>query len=198
MRSFIASNGLAVFLSAVSVGAFAADNTTQQSPDQWRASKLVGVPIYGPNNQSVGKISDVLMSKDGHAASVIIGVGGFLGIGEKDVAIPYDQVKFTEQPMLPQANPMSTTAATAPNNTMASAVATNTPNKTVGGMATSGAVAPATTVGMGAPGDAPGAGGPAMGSADTAALRSTAYPDHGMIDMTADQLKSAPNFQFAK
>lgn len=194
MRSFVTSQGLAIMFSAVSLGAFAADNMAQQSPDQWRASKLVGLQIYGPNNQSVGKISDVLMSKDGKAASVIIGVGGFLGIGEKDVAVPYQQVRFTDTPMMPPANPVPTnSAATALNNTMASAVATNVPNKTLGGMAANGGVAPATTVGLGAPGDAPGAGAGEMPVA-----HSTAYPDHGMIDMTVDQLKSAPTFSFAK
>lgn len=194
VRSFMASRCLAIVFSAVSLGAFAADTTVQQSPDQWRASKLVGLQVYGPDNQSVGKISDVLMSKDGKAASVIIGVGGFLGLGEKDVSVPYEQVKFTEQPMLPPANPDPTriAGATAPNNTMASAIATKVPNKTVGGMAADGGVAPATTVGLGTPGDAP------AGTGDIAVMHSTAYPDHGTIDMTVDQLKAAPTFQFAK
>ena len=55
--------------------------------------------IYGPEKKDVGKITDVLLSKDGKADLIIIGVGGFLGIGEKDVAVPFDQVKFTDQPM---------------------------------------------------------------------------------------------------
>ena len=75
------------------------DTLTQESPDQWRASKLAGVAVYGPEKKDVGKITDVLLSKDGKAEFVIIGVGGFLGIGEKDVAVPFDQVKFTDQPM---------------------------------------------------------------------------------------------------
>lgn len=54
----------------------------QQSSAQWRASKLVGLRIYGPNNTNVGKIIDVLMDHDGKAQAVVIGVGGFLGIGE--------------------------------------------------------------------------------------------------------------------
>ena len=74
------------------------DTLAQESPDQWRASKLAGVAVYGPEEKDVGKITDVLLSKDGKAQFVIIGVGGFLGNGEKDVAVPYDQVKFTDQP----------------------------------------------------------------------------------------------------
>ncbi len=217
VRAHMASAAFAALLTLSATTAFAADAgaLSQESPDQWRASKLAGVAIYGPDNRSVGKISDVLMSKDGKAEYVIVGVGGFLGIGEKDVAIPYDQVKFTDQPIVSPANPagfnnaMGGTAenggvAPAVNNTMASAVATGTPNAPVGGMAPNGGIAPATTVGLGTPADtlgtptAPamaGASGPASGAA--APARSTAYPDHGTIDMTADQLKSAPTFKFA-
>ena len=71
---------------------------TRETPDEWRASKLAGVPIYGPDNKKVGTITDVLMNREGKAELVVIGVGGFLGIGEKDVSVPYDQVKFTDQP----------------------------------------------------------------------------------------------------
>jgi putative membrane protein len=145
---------------------------TEESPDQWRASKLAGVTVYGPEKKDVGKITDVLISKDGKAEYVIIGVGGFLGIGEKDVAVPYDQVKFTDQPMTP---PMS---APAPDNSMGSTAGAT--KSTMGSTAQDGGTAPATT----------------NKGADTP--RSTAYPDHGMIDMTADQLKGAPTFHFAR
>ena len=74
---------------------------TQEGSDMWRASKLSGVAIYGPDNRKVGNISDVLMDHSGRATAVVIGVGGFLGIGQKDVAVPYDQVHFTDQPMAP-------------------------------------------------------------------------------------------------
>jgi putative membrane protein len=117
-----------------------ANAPTQETPEEWRASKLAGVPIYGPDNKKVGSITDVLMSKEGRAESVVVGVGGFLGIGEKDVAIPFAEVKFTDQPV----------GGTAPNT-----------------------------------------------NAATKANKSEAYPNHGMIDMTADQLKKAPSFRFA-
>ena len=160
---------------------------TQESPDQWRASKLAGVAIYGPEKKDVGKITDILMSKDGKAEYVIIGVGGFLGIGEKDVAIPYDQVKFTEQPLTPPMNgsPNSTVDGTAANGGNApAAVGLGTPAS----VAANGAAAPGTLGGTMAPGTNMGTGMPP----------NTAYPDHGMIDMTFDQLKSAPTFHFAR
>jgi putative membrane protein len=67
------------------------DTLTQESPNQWRTSKLAGVAVCGPEKEEVGKITDVLLSKDGKAEFIVIGVGGFLGIGEKDVVVPFDQ-----------------------------------------------------------------------------------------------------------
>ena len=74
---------------------------TQEGSDIWRASKLSGVAVYGPDNRKVGNISDILVDHNGKATAVVIGVDGFLGIGQKDVAVPYDQVHFTDQPMAP-------------------------------------------------------------------------------------------------
>jgi sporulation protein YlmC with PRC-barrel domain len=50
--------------------------------------------VYDPSDNKVGEIEDVLVEqKDGHVAAFIIGVGGFLGIGEKHVAVPFNGVK---------------------------------------------------------------------------------------------------------
>jgi sporulation protein YlmC with PRC-barrel domain len=51
--------------------------------------------VYDPSDSKIGEIMDVLMSPDGHATALIIGVGGFLGAGEKDVAVPFATVKHT-------------------------------------------------------------------------------------------------------
>jgi len=51
--------------------------------------------VYDNNNTKVGEVMDVLVSRDGHASALIIGVGGFLGAGEKDVAVNFDAVKKT-------------------------------------------------------------------------------------------------------
>lgn len=66
---------------------------------KWRASKLMGVDIYGPDDKKVGDVTEVLFDKTGKVAMVTVGVGGFLGIGSKDVAIPFEQVNWSEQPM---------------------------------------------------------------------------------------------------
>ena len=49
--------------------------------------------VYDPSNSKIGEIMDVLLSKDGEVNALIIGVGGFLGMGEKDVAVPFSAVK---------------------------------------------------------------------------------------------------------
>src|SRR5437879_10932564 len=66
----------------------------------WRASKLVGLSVYNDNNESIGAINDLLTEKDGKIKAVVIGVGGFLGIGEHLVAIPFEKVKFVNEPIV--------------------------------------------------------------------------------------------------
>jgi sporulation protein YlmC with PRC-barrel domain len=70
-------------------------NTTQsfvqqQQATDWRSSKLVGTSVYGTGNAKIGSIDDVLIGSDGNVKAVVVGVGGFLGVGEKDVAIPFN------------------------------------------------------------------------------------------------------------
>ncbi|WP_342727562.1 PRC-barrel domain-containing protein [Bradyrhizobium sp. B097] len=65
----------------------------------WRASKVVGLSVYNDKNESVGSINDLLMDKDGAIKAVVIGVGGFLGVGEHLVAVPLDKVKFSSEPV---------------------------------------------------------------------------------------------------
>jgi putative membrane protein len=162
------------------------DTLTQESPDQWRASKLAGVAVYGPEKKDVGKITDVLLSKDGKAEFVIVGVGGFLGIGEKDVAVPFNQVKFTDQPMNPSARDKATGGA-GPASGTTEAPGSPAPNGTPPRVLATDRAAPA----------APSTGGSTADSG-AATPRSASYPDHGIIDMTVDQLKNAPTFHFAR
>src|SRR4051795_2168161 len=51
--------------------------------------------VYDPSDNKIGEIMDVLVDRAGKATALIIGVGGFLGIGEKDVAVPFDAVQVT-------------------------------------------------------------------------------------------------------
>ena len=51
--------------------------------------------VYDPSNNKIGEIEDVLLSPEGKVNALIVGVGGFLGMGEKDVAVPFGAVKHT-------------------------------------------------------------------------------------------------------
>jgi sporulation protein YlmC with PRC-barrel domain len=70
---------------------------TQEKAGQWRASKLRGLNVYNNNNEKIGDINELLVDSTGKVQAVVIGVGGFLGMGEHDVAVPFDQVKFTTE-----------------------------------------------------------------------------------------------------
>jgi sporulation protein YlmC with PRC-barrel domain len=51
--------------------------------------------VYDPSNAKIGEIMDVLVAKDGQVQTAIVGVGGFLGAGEKDVAVSFSSIKKT-------------------------------------------------------------------------------------------------------
>lgn len=59
------------------------------------ASDLVGLDILGSDNKKIGDVNDILITGDGAVAAVVIGVGGFLGLGEKDVAVPLSSLKIS-------------------------------------------------------------------------------------------------------
>ena len=64
---------------------------------QVRVSKVVGASVYNEQNQSIGSIDDLLMSDADHkAATAIVSVGGFLGMGAKLVSVPFDQLKIQD------------------------------------------------------------------------------------------------------
>ena len=60
---------------------------------------MVGLSVYNDNNESIGSINELLMDKSGNIKAVVIGVGGFLGVGEHLVAMPLDKVKFVNEPV---------------------------------------------------------------------------------------------------
>jgi hypothetical protein len=69
---------------------------TEARPDQWRTFKLRGLDVYNPGNERVGDIRELLQTRDGKIDAVVIGVGGFLGLGEHDVALPYSDLQWSE------------------------------------------------------------------------------------------------------
>jgi sporulation protein YlmC with PRC-barrel domain len=130
---------------------------------QWRINKLIGLDVYNRDNQKLGDISDVLIDQAGKVQTVILGVGGFLGVGERLVAVNFDKLKFVDERIEPKSASGTTTSST--------------PAKTAEGSSTS-----------------------TTGLAATARPARTAdelwYPDHGLIDITADQLKAMSQFKY--
>ena len=96
MKRLIAVAALAPLMALPS---FAADNgaasNTQTMSNQISASALLDENVVNAANETIGDVNDVLLDKNGKVASVIVGVGGFLGMGEKNVALDFDQLKFT-------------------------------------------------------------------------------------------------------
>jgi len=76
---------------------------SQQQPDQMLASDLMNKGILGGNNERIGSVDDLLLAQDGQVQAVLVGVGGFLGIGQKTVAIPFDALKRS-----PESNQLTT------------------------------------------------------------------------------------------
>jgi len=69
---------------------------TSSLKGNWRTSKMVGLSVYNDNNESLGSINDLLADKNGDIKAVVLGVGGFLGVGEREIAIPVGRLKQRE------------------------------------------------------------------------------------------------------
>jgi sporulation protein YlmC with PRC-barrel domain len=84
---------LAAMTAAIATPAFAADTLSSLPPDSWTITNYYKQDVYDNAKNTVGKIDDVLVDKTGKVTALIVGVGGFLGAGEKDVALPFSAVK---------------------------------------------------------------------------------------------------------
>jgi hypothetical protein len=91
---------LSVCTSAVQSNAEAQKNeeavpaVTEQAPEYWRASKLIGVGVFHPQGEKIGSISEVLMDHNGLAQVAVIATREIFGIREKDVAVPFNALKW--------------------------------------------------------------------------------------------------------
>jgi sporulation protein YlmC with PRC-barrel domain len=167
----------AVLTTALMTGMASAQTTTNKADantaatmhreGEWRASKLVGVNVYNEANDKIGDINEVILDKSGKVANVILGVGGFLGMGEHYVAVDFDKLKWVNEPARSTAAATSTT----PSNKPATNVDSNA--RTASDGTTTGA---ATTA--------------------TRSANENWYPDHAMYNATKDQLKAMPQFKY--
>src|SRR4051812_37694209 len=74
-------------------------NTAVHKDGQWRASKVIGVNVYNDNNEKIGEIEELIIDKSSKVENVVLGVGGFLGMGEHYVAVPMEKLKWVDQPV---------------------------------------------------------------------------------------------------
>lgn len=58
------------------------------------SSKVVGAAVYNSSNEKIGEVNDLILDQTGKVAGVVIGVGGFLGLGERNVAVTFNSVRF--------------------------------------------------------------------------------------------------------
>jgi sporulation protein YlmC with PRC-barrel domain len=149
-----------------------ADNAaTMHREGEWRASKLVGVNVYNDANEKIGDINDVILDKSGKVENVVLGVGGFLGMGEHYVTVGYDKLKWSNEP--PRSTTASTTTSTA-----------NRPATNADGTARATADGTARTTGA------------ATTTAEDRKANGYWYPDHAVYNATKDQLKAMPQFKY--
>jgi sporulation protein YlmC with PRC-barrel domain len=145
------------------------DSTTNvdHKEGEWRASKLSGVNVYNGANEKIGDIQEVILDKSGKVAHVILAVGGFLGMGEHYVAVPFDKLTWVDQPVT------STTASTtAPANAPATSTAADGTTRTTGAATTT----TTTTI--------------------TRNANENWYPDHAVYNASKDELKAMPEFKY--
>jgi sporulation protein YlmC with PRC-barrel domain len=88
-------------------------NTAVHKDGQWRASKVIGVNVYNENNEKIGDIQEIIIDKSAKVDNVVLGVGGFLGMGEHYVAVPMEKLKWVDEPV----RTSSTTTAPADKST---------------------------------------------------------------------------------
>ena len=67
---------------------------SKQASDDWLASSLIAQTVYNAENVAIGDINDLVTDKNGKIVAVLIGSGGFLGLGEKDVAVRFEDLKL--------------------------------------------------------------------------------------------------------
>lgn len=175
---------------AIPTGDHAPTGSLVKTSGDWRASELVGATVYNSDGKSIGTINDLLVSSDGSISNAVISVGGFLGIGQKLVEIPFNQIKFVPS----KSNPASGSSESTSANNAGTAGTAAAP----GVAAPGGATASANNTAPGAPaasGTAAANGNAAAASAPAGAARQAEY-SATLPGATQASLKADPGFSF--
>jgi sporulation protein YlmC with PRC-barrel domain len=78
---------------ATATGAYAATTMSAAPTESWTVTNYYKQAVYDPQESKIGDVEDVLVDKSGKVTGLVIGVGGFLGAGEKDVIVPFNAIK---------------------------------------------------------------------------------------------------------
>lgn len=159
---------------------------TYQEGSQMLGSGLMGADVQGADGESIGSVDDLLLDNQGQVQAIVVGVGGFLGIGTKDVAIATDQLEFV---MAEEAAAMDDTAAqtTAPADAGATPAPSGTTTETAPATGTTGTM-----------GGTAGTGTGTMAQSGEGWGWDGAGIDHIMVNYTREQLEEAPEFESAE
>ncbi|MBT9368904.1 PRC-barrel domain-containing protein [Rhizobium sp. CSW-27] len=142
-------------MGAANTGAGAQDYLTQQTETQISANDYIGQSIYNGEDKSIGNVNDLILEENGGIVAAVVGVGGFLGIGAKNVAVPMSKINVSRDPE--NNNVRLTTMETAESlkaapefRTLDDQQTDNTTTSSTGGAATTtapagGATTPSTT-----------------------------------------------------
>jgi sporulation protein YlmC with PRC-barrel domain len=95
--------------------------------ETWRSSKLIGLNVYNDENENLGAISEILLDKSGKADFVVLGVGGFLGIGQHDIMVEMSKLKFVDEPVRTSSPTTSTTGSATTTANRPATTTTTTP-----------------------------------------------------------------------
>ena len=72
-------------------------NAPKLASPHWRASKMIGLVVYNEQNDRLGDINEIILDKDGKVLGYVVGVGGFLGMGEHDILVEPSKIKFVNE-----------------------------------------------------------------------------------------------------
>lgn len=75
--------------------ALAAQQNSLKNPDQWLVSDVYKAAVYDTSHNNIGEINNLVLNSTGQIKTAVIGVGGFLSVGQKDVAVPFTDLKVT-------------------------------------------------------------------------------------------------------
>jgi sporulation protein YlmC with PRC-barrel domain len=67
----------------------------QRADDDWSASEIIGTQVRNTAGEEIGDVNEIILANDGKVRAVVIGVGGFLGMGERDVAVEFNSLKLS-------------------------------------------------------------------------------------------------------